>query len=433
MTCHNRRLWWSACAAVAAACMLAGCAPRQSAPSTPQVSVGPQAGAGVSGRGEERLPSAAEKAGKPAGAEPSSGAGPAEVEKLLAILAAVGPHGAGHVEAAEAWRRLARAPSGQLPTMLEALDEANPLAANWIRTAIDAASERALAEGRSLPEDQLERFVLDRTHAPRARRLAYELLCRVDPAAPERLLPGMLDDPSLELRRDAVARLISQAESLPESQSEQAKAIYRRALQAARDLDQVKLLAQRLRKLGETVDLARHFGFVVRWKVIGPFDNTARAGFARVYPPEREIDFAATYEGKHGPVRWQDVRSTDEYGKLDFNQVLGEEKEVVAYAASEFYSAAEQDVEIRFSTPNAVKLWLNGRVLAAYEVYHSGAEPDQYVARVRLQSGRNVILLKVCQNEQTQEWARVWQVQLRVCDEQGTAVLSTDREPAPAP
>ncbi len=55
--------------------------------------------------------------------------------------------------------------------------------------------------------------VLDRSQPPRGRRLAYELLLRVDPAAEDRLVPQMLDDPARELRRDAVERVIAEARS----------------------------------------------------------------------------------------------------------------------------------------------------------------------------------------------------------------------------
>ena len=71
-----------------------------------------------------------------------------------------------------------------------------------------AACRRWLAADRAL-----EKFLVDRRHAPRSRRLAYEWLVRVDPAAADRLLPGMLDDPSLELRRDAVAQLLEQGQA----------------------------------------------------------------------------------------------------------------------------------------------------------------------------------------------------------------------------
>ena len=39
--------------------------------------------------------------------------------------------------------------------------------------------------------------------------------------------------------------------------------------------------------------------------------------------------------------------------------------------------------------------------------------------------GRNTILLKVCQNEQADAWAQVWDFQLRVCDAVGGAVPLT--------
>jgi hypothetical protein len=57
---------------------------------------------------------------------------------------------------------------------------------------------------------------------------------------------------------------------------------------------------------------------------------------------------------------------------------------------------------------------------------------DQYRMRGQLKAGKNTILIKLCQNEQTEEWAQRWQFQLRVCDATGTAVLSADRKPAPA-
>ena len=134
-----------------------------------------------------------------------------QMDGLLAKLRAVGPNGVGHREATAAWSELARADADKLPEILAGLDGAGPLAANWIRTAVDAIAERQLQQGRTLPAAELEKFVLDKQRDPRARRLAYEWLVRVDASAKDRLIPGMLDDPSWEMRRDAVARLIDQA------------------------------------------------------------------------------------------------------------------------------------------------------------------------------------------------------------------------------
>jgi hypothetical protein len=356
-----------------------------------------------------------------------------DLEALLKTLKAVGPEGAGNRQAARAWAELARADAAQLPAILAGLDDAGPLAANWIRTAVDTVAQRQLQRGGKLPAAELERFVLDRRHAPRARRLAYEWLVRVDPAVPQRLLPGMLDDPSLELRRDAVARRIDEAAALQQSrQRDRAVAVYQEALTAARDPDQVDLVADRLRELGLEVDLPRHYGFVVRWKVIGPFDNTAEKGFDAVYPPEREIDLKASYQGKHGQLKWIDHVTRDKYGWVDLNKALVEEKSVVGYATAELISKGAQDVELRAASYNAAKFWLNGKLIYQRNVNHMGSQMDQYVVPVVLNPGRNVILVKVCQNAVMEEWANFWGFQLRVCDANGTAILSSDRDGQPA-
>ena len=352
-----------------------------------------------------------------------------EPEPLLEVLKAVGPKGAGNQQATTAWQELSTADVGQLPTILAGLDDAGPLSANWIRAAVDSIAERQLRGGGKLPADRLEMFVNDTGHAPRARRLAYEWLVRVDPSAEDRLIPKMLDDPSLELRRDAVARLIREAEALADTdQAADVPGVYETALSAARDPDQVKLIAGRLKDLGKPVDLARHFGFIQRWKVVGPFDNTDEKGFDVVYPPEQSVDYGARLAGKSGQVEWTDHVGKDAMGKIDLNEILGPEKEVCAYAATNFVSPGHREVEFRFSSYNAVKLWLNGKPIAEREVYHSGSQMDQYASAGRLKPGPNTVLIKVCQNAQTQDWAKHWAFQLRVCDATGGGLLSADRE-----
>ena len=358
----------------------------------------------------------------------AASAAAADVTALLKTLQAVGPQGAGGREAAEAWAELAQSDASALPALLAALDQANPLAANWIRTAADAIAEHNLHSGGKLPTAELEKFLFDRRHVPKARRFAFELVVLANPDARERLLAEMLDDPSQELRGEAVARLIGQAEELDKSsQPDEATATLRRAFAAARDPDQVRSLAEQLKKREVEVDLARHLGFVMAWHVIGPFDNTGEKGFDVAYPPEREIDLAAAYAGKNEPVKWIAWSTHEDDGKIDLHKPLSEMKGVVAYATTDFVSEKKQEVEFRLTSVNATKLWLNGRLIDQHKVYHSGTLLDQYVSRGMLESGRNVILVKVCQNEQTDPWTKVWGFQLRVCDQYGAVVLSADR------
>src|SRR5207253_914475 len=130
----------------------------------------------------------------------------ADVAPLLARIKADGKEGAGNVEAARAWKELVRRGPDLLLDVLAALDDANPVAANYLR---------------------------------------------------------------------AVGEAI-----------------------AARDSDQVKLIAGRLKTLGVTVDLTSHFGFLTRWLIAGPFDNRGGAGFHTTFAPERGVEVAATYRGK---------------------------------------------------------------------------------------------------------------------------------------
>ena len=246
---------------------------------------------------------------------------------------------------------------------------------------------------------------------------------------PDRWIPQMLDDPSLELRRDAVARLLDQAgREATGGQADAARQSFRQALSAARDLDQVQAAAEQLKKLGVEIDLPKQLGLITQWKVIGPFDNTGGKGYAASYPPEREIQLDKAYDGKSGELHWIDAAASDPLGNVDLNRALGVHKGAIGYAYAEFKSDRRQPIELRLGSDNAFQLWLNGRRINDVEIYHSFTSFDQYIARGELEPGINRILVKLCQNEQTEEWASGWKFQLRACDATGGAILSEERK-----
>ena len=343
----------------------------------------------------------------------------------LQTIRAVGPEGRGNAEAAEAWKRLSAADGSALPTVLAGMDGANELALNWLRAASDAIAARELAAGRKLPVKALVRFIGDTRHHPRARRLAYELVQRADPEAARALLPGMLDDPSAELRRDAVQREVEAVAALRQAgNTNQAVPRLRTALRSAREVDQVEAIAKQLRELGHPVELPSVFGWVSTWKVIGPFDSTGGAGFEKVYPPEAGIDLNAEYDGTSGKVRWQDLQAHGDYGLVDFNKPLGALKSVAGYACTEVHLEKGRPVEVRLGCKNAWKIWVNGEFLFGRDEYHRGVEIDQYRMNAQLKPGRNVILVKLCQNEQTEDWTKEWEFQLRITDSLGTPIVT---------
>ena len=61
-------------------------------------------------------------------------------------------------------------------------------------------------------------------------------------------------------------------------------ALYQTAFAASRDADQIKTNADKLKTLGEKPDIAGHMGFVMKWKLVAPFDNVNQKGFDVVYP-----------------------------------------------------------------------------------------------------------------------------------------------------
>jgi hypothetical protein len=305
----------------------------------------------------------------------------------LEALRAVGPEGAGNEAAAAAWKKVVA--RGELLPVLAAFDGASPRAANWLRTAADALP--------SPDARALEAFALDVRRHPAARYLAF---LRLD--GRERLLPGMLDDPGRELRREAVALSLRSAKTLED---------FTTLLGHARDRDQVDAIAKKLKELGGKADLLAHGGFITRWQVCAPFDNKDMKGFAVAYPPE---------SGERKEPK--DVETADPAGKVDLNASIGKKMGVVAYAFAAVDAPAERDVELRVATDNAVKIFLNGALLAFRDEYHHGMKLDQYVGRARLKKGRNEVLLKICQNEQKEDWAQGWSFQARLCDALGGGV-----------
>ncbi len=350
----------------------------------------------------------------------------AEVEESVRAIRGIGAEGKGQVEAAKAMQSLRSADAKSILTILMAMGEGNALADNWLRAAVETIAQREMTKGTRLPMLELGQFVLETSNPPRARRLAFELITRVDPVTADRMLTGMVNDPSTELRREAVQKTIQQAEtSLAESNKVGAVLLFQQMLGLARDVDQVDSIAKSLRTLGQTVDLPWTLGFLTQWKVVGPFDSTGGKGFAAVYRPEETLDLGAEYDGKTGKVRWQTLAQTEEDGSASMNKPFTPLKGAAAFAYTEFNSEHAQTAELRLGSKNAFKVWLNGKFLFGQEEYHRNKAIDQYRMAGQFQAGRNIILVKVCQNEQTEDWATEWDFQLRVCDSLGTPLRSS--------
>lgn len=348
------------------------------------------------------------------------------LEEAVQTLTRVGREGDGNEAASRAWKDVVLSGSDGLPLVLEHTGRGTPVADNWLRLAGNTIVAQSLQSGKALPVEMLEGFLTDTKHREAARLLAFDLLQQADPSRAQKIERTLLHDPVQKLRRGAVAFLLASAAS---KTGDEARKAYQEALAAARDEDQTAVVSAALKKLGVEVDISKHFGFLTRWQVIGPFDNTKGVGFQAFFPPEKEIALDKSYEGKTGTVKWQPAVTKHEYGKLNLNESFTPLKEATAYAFANFEASEAREAELRLGCKNAWKVWLNGELLFARDEYHRGQRMDQYRLKGRLRKGSNAILVKCCQNEQTESWTTEWEFQLRVCDATGTALLSAANEP----
>ncbi|MEW4455770.1 hypothetical protein AB1L30_24090 [Bremerella sp. JC817] len=352
----------------------------------------------------------------------------ANVEQLTQTINGIGANADGYPAAVDAVESLSKLPADTIPQILEAVDDRKPVAANWLRGAVEAIADQGRRSGKPIANETLIAFINDTEHSAKARTIAYSLLKDQDEAAATDLIPTFENDASLELRLLAVQKLIDDAAAKVEAdQKEAAIATYRQALTATRNASQATAISDSLKKLDVEVDTTEHFGFLKSWHVMAAFEFDKGNGFDTAYPPEEAIDLEATYPGKlveeiPGPAKWLPLEVPAGEKRVDFNKAFAPVKEVVGYAVTTFDSPTEQQVELRWGSPNATKVWVNGKLIASNKVYHAGDNFDQYMAPATLKAGENTILVKLVQNEQTQSWTNVWQFDLRVCDSLGTAI-----------
>ncbi|MGL6193896.1 MAG: hypothetical protein ACRC2T_03635, partial [Thermoguttaceae bacterium] len=301
-------------------------------------------------------------------------------------------------------------------------ENSDPVEANYTRHKIEVAIEKA----GGVDADFLENYILDTKHAVSGRLYSLELLEKFAPDNVAKLYPALLTDPCGEMRRPAVADLIQKNELIE-------------ALKCAYDYDQVNLIVTKLAEQNtEGFNQAQARGFLTDWKVVGPFDNTESKGFATPFGPEDEAvklePFSEKYSGKHGEVEWKTVSSAnDPLGMLQLNDILGKEKDVIAYAAAEIPERFGDNITVRASSFNALKIWVNGELVGEYEIYHGHEEPDQYTIPVKLTPEKRAILIKVCQNNQPQEYANEWRMRTRIVAEPTAIKTESENEQNPKP
>ncbi len=404
-----------------------------------------------------------------------------EVDGRIATIAAVGSQGKGSADARKACRELASLGPEILPRLLLAMDTPNVVAANWFRAAYEQIVAKEMArelarEKPTLPVAAFQAYVRDSHREGRARRLALELLDRIDPSFKPALLPTLLDDP--EFRDDAVAFLLKQGDTFAAQKKEPAaKRAYLSAFQHARNVDQVTTAARKLEALGEKVSIPVHLGFVTDWSLIGTFPAPGMSGYGTPFPPETAVDLRSlllcTKKGtdpgtdplpKEQPksrtttgavsvpfsvqcrsilqtaekkeLRWVPHQTADPFGTVDLVKALGPVNEAVGYAYTEIDLPKGDKAQLRCSADDCLAVWLNGEKVFGRDMWLNGTRFDRFITPIALKAGRNRILVKVCQGPHHRDPSvgNAWTFQLRLCspDGQGLAFKTLSARDLPS-
>ncbi len=135
------------------------------------------------------------------------------------------------------------------------------------------------------------------------------------------------------------------------------------------------------------------------WLVLGPFDNTAGIGYNTKYIFEdtTQFDLTTKYEGIDGQISWEKFTDDAFDGFIDLGRNINW---CVSYAWTTVTSPDEGEVFFRFSSDNQAKIWLNGTEVFA-DINTETAILDRHTIQVTIKPGKNIILVKVCNEERS--------------------------------
>jgi len=136
-------------------------------------------------------------------------------------------------------------------------------------------------------------------------------------------------------------------------------------------------------------------GVVPAYHVLSLFEDVEGKKIDSRFPPDGELNFDATYEGKSGPIRWHKRLAYG--GILGIGELHGPHTYTmgtVTYATCTVTSPVEQTVEMRIGTDDDGIVWLNGEQVFRFDGGR-GIARDLDLVQVTLPAGESRILAKV--------------------------------------
>ena len=207
---------------------------------------------------------------------------------------------------------------------------------------------------------------------------------------------------ALDRSGDATATLISLLESTIVSyeDTQRLTAVYRGLAddhpdQAVRARASWRLAWQLLQSghSDDAADAAARIPGVLDLAITGTWDNDQSKGFDTELPPEKGFRAADRYAGSRVEVGWRSGLPTDYRRVYALHAVLTPDQWAVAYGASTVTVPAAGQYELRVTTSDPFKVWVNGAAVFLVRRVER-MRFDGFVIGVTLKAGENTILLK---------------------------------------
>jgi HEAT repeat protein len=188
------------------------------------------------------------------------------------------------------------------------------------------------------------------------------------------------------LQTDAASAAVQIANRLRQEDATRARAALENVLSVVKD--------SRVRQQAQDVinEMDQYEGYILAWSGCGPYaekGKQSREVFDTAFPPE---------ESAAEDVKWRHL--TEGIGSWDINleASFGARDHCAAYIRTRVWAPEEQDARLELGSDDAIKAWLNGKLVHA-NYTNRGVSPRQDLVKVRLQKGWNDFLLKVVNHE----------------------------------
>jgi len=267
-----------------------------------------------------------------------------------------------------------------LPDLLQVLHSSR--ADSLRRDALQGAIRMQLMPSGQPPAQSVTALqeLLELAQTDAEKRLVLQGLGQV-PAFPALQMAAAYLDSS-HLKAAAEAAVVAIAGSTGDSHPAETRSL----LQRLRERTEADSLAQKAQRIVAYID--RYDDHLTTWQVAGPYSKKEVDLFDYAFAPEKHPD----------AVSWQRMPDSTDAQRpwlLELDKLFGGDDRV-AYLRTRVWSEREQEVQLQLGSDDAVKAWLDGKLVHANKVFR-GVAPVQDTVAVILKSGWNELMLKIVQ------------------------------------